>query len=97
MAPICVTGYCLSQATVQRVTAEDLRDSETKKRLNDLDTEPTQRLDNTHFTMVGTDNSYLEIVMIKTAKLTGTARTTPSDAEYNSPEAKSDVDNIKTI
>ena len=89
------SGKPIADTTVQHVTAEDLRDSETKKQVDDFDTELTQRLDDTHFTIVGTDNFYLEIFMIKTTKLTGTARTTPSDAEYNSPEAKPDIDDIK--
>ena len=49
--------------------------------MDDFDTELTQRLDGTHFTIDGTDDFYLEIFMIKTAKLTGTARTTPSYAD----------------
>ena len=69
------SGKPIADTTFQHVTAEDLRDSEIKKQVDDFDTELTQNSMILISQLMARMTSILKIFMIKTTKLTGTART----------------------
>ncbi len=90
---IPVSGRPIAETTVQHVTAEDMRNPDIAKQVEDFDKALTIRMDDTNFQLqVDPNDFYLEDVYDDPAY--GDSSTTPTDKEYETPNDIEDADDI---